>query len=55
MKSADQPRATTKAEWYAEARRRGVEGRSTMTKAELVRDLAGGTGAAGAAPDPDQL
>ena len=29
----------SKAELYAEARRRGVEGRSTMTKAELLRAL----------------
>jgi len=27
----------TKAELYAEARKRGVEGRSTMTKAQLQR------------------
>jgi hypothetical protein len=50
MKSSDKPRTPTtselsaspragrsKAELYAEARRRGVEGRSTMTKAELLR------------------
>ena len=39
MKSSDQPRTTTKAELYAEARQRGVEGRSRMTKAELLRAL----------------
>jgi hypothetical protein len=52
MKSSDKPRTPTKAELadsprakrsksdlYAEARRRGVEGRSTMTKAELLRAL----------------
>jgi len=37
MKSSDKPRS--KAELYAEARRRGVEGRSTMTKADLLRAL----------------
>jgi hypothetical protein len=31
--------STSKKELYAEARRRGVEGRSTMTKAELVSAL----------------
>lgn len=36
-KSSDQPRS--KAELYSEARRKGVPGRSTMTKAELVRAL----------------
>jgi len=52
MKSSGKPRTPTKAELaesprsgrskadlYAEARRRGVEGRSTMTKAELLRAL----------------
>jgi hypothetical protein len=29
----------TKAELYAEARKRGIEGRSTMTKAQLQRAL----------------
>jgi hypothetical protein len=37
MKSSDKPRS--KAELYAEARRRGIEGRSAMTKAELLRAL----------------
>jgi len=37
MKSSDKPRS--KAELYAEARRRDVKGRSTMTKAELLRAL----------------
>jgi hypothetical protein len=50
MKSSDKPRTPTKAaraaarrgdrsrdELYAEARRRGIKGRSTMTKAELRR------------------
>jgi hypothetical protein len=36
-KSSDQERS--KAELYAEARRRNVEGRSSMTKAELARAL----------------
>jgi hypothetical protein len=49
MKSSDKPRTPTKAErarsgrskdeLYAEARRRGVKGRSNMTKAELQRAL----------------
>lgn len=52
MKSSDKPRTPTKAELessprsgrsksdlYAEARRRGVEGRSSMTKAQLLRAL----------------
>jgi hypothetical protein len=45
MKSSDKPRESakaaerSKADLYAEARRRGVEGRSTMTKAELLRAL----------------
>jgi hypothetical protein len=54
MKSSDKPRTPTKAdrskadrskadrskaELYAEARRRNVEGRSSMTKAELLRAL----------------
>jgi hypothetical protein len=43
-KSSDKPRSPTKAEpskadLYAEARRRNVEGRSSMTKAELLRAL----------------
>lgn len=36
-KSSDKPKS--KAELYSEARRKGVPGRSTMTKAELVRAL----------------
>lgn len=32
--------ARTRAELYAEARRRGIEGRSRMSKAELARALA---------------
>jgi hypothetical protein len=51
MKSSDKPRTPTKAalakprgdrskaDLYAEARRRNIEGRSSMTKAELVRAL----------------
>jgi hypothetical protein len=52
MKSSDKPRTPakagsgrssgaepSKAELYAEARRRNVEGRSSMTKAELLRAL----------------
>ena len=51
MKSSDKPRTPTKAErakpradrskaeLYAEARRHNIEGRSSMTKAELVRAL----------------
>lgn len=47
MKSSDKPQSParsprtgkSKAELYAEARRRGIEGRSGMTKAELVRAL----------------
>ena len=52
MKSSDKPRTPTKAELassprsgrskadlYAEARKRGVPGRSSMTKAELLRAL----------------
>ncbi|GAA0446998.1 hypothetical protein Aca07nite_57600 [Actinoplanes capillaceus] len=40
MKSSDKPRDTaTRAELYAQARDRGVAGRSTMTKAELLRAL----------------
>jgi hypothetical protein len=55
MKSSDKPRTPTKAEraakrrgdrsrdeLYAEARRRGVAGRSTMTKADLQRALSRG-------------
>lgn len=40
-KSSDKPRAAgpTRAELYAEARERGIEGRSTMTKAQLQRAL----------------
>jgi acyl-CoA reductase-like NAD-dependent aldehyde dehydrogenase len=44
MKSSDKPRTPakadrSKAELYAEARRCNVEGRSSMTKAELLRAL----------------
>jgi hypothetical protein len=47
MKSSDKPRTAakssknepSKAELYAEARRRGIAGRSSMTKPELVRAL----------------
>ena len=46
MKSSSKPRDPggsrsdrTRTELYAEARDRGVEGRSTMTKAELIRAL----------------
>jgi hypothetical protein len=52
MKSSDKPRTPTKAEraaarrggrsrdeLYSEARRRGIKGRSTMTKAQLQRAL----------------
>jgi hypothetical protein len=44
MKSSDKPRNQSasnpsKADLYAEARRRNVEGRSSMTKAELQRAL----------------
>ena len=40
MKSPDEPRDTaSKAELYAQARDRGITGRSTMTKAELLRAL----------------
>ena len=46
MKSSSKPRdagasrsGRTKAELYAEARDRGVAGRSTMSKAELIRAL----------------
>ena len=52
MKSSDKPRTPTKAglagssragrskaDLYAEARRRGVEGRSSMTKAQLLRAI----------------
>jgi hypothetical protein len=55
MKSSEKPRTLTKAEraaqrrgdlsrdkLYAEARRRGIKGRSTMTKAELQRALGSG-------------
>lgn len=55
MKSSDKPRTPTKAEraakrrgdrsrdeLYAEARRRGIAGRSTMTKADLQRALSRG-------------
>ena len=38
MKSSDKPKdGLTKTELYAEARKRGIAGRSTMTKAELLR------------------
>jgi hypothetical protein len=47
MKSSDKPRTPSKsdagpskADLYAEARKRGIEGRSSMTKAQLVRALA---------------
>jgi hypothetical protein len=46
MKSSDKPRTPakagserSKAELYAEARRRHIEGRSSMTKSELLRAL----------------
>jgi hypothetical protein len=43
MKSSAKPRtgsqAGTRSELYAEARRRNIAGRSTMTKAELLRAL----------------
>lgn len=46
MRSSDKPERgssarteKSKAELYAEARRRGIEGRSAMTKAELLRAL----------------
>jgi acyl-CoA reductase-like NAD-dependent aldehyde dehydrogenase len=43
MKSSAKPRTGSqegsKAELYAEAKRRNIEGRSTMTKAELIRAL----------------
>jgi hypothetical protein len=35
------PRGRTKEQLYAEAKRRGIEGRSKMTKAELSRALGG--------------
>jgi hypothetical protein len=35
------PRGRTKAQLYEEAKRRGIHGRSTMTKAELERALGG--------------
>jgi hypothetical protein len=43
-KSSDKPKSSakgerSKAELYAEARRRNVDGRSSMTKAELLRAL----------------
>ena len=43
MRSSSKPRTGgtegTKAELYAEARRRNIDGRSTMTKAELLQAL----------------
>jgi acyl-CoA reductase-like NAD-dependent aldehyde dehydrogenase len=39
MKSSDKPRS--KAQLYAEARRKDIAGRSAMTKAELARALEG--------------
>ncbi|MDI6104401.1 hypothetical protein QLQ12_38010 [Actinoplanes sp. NEAU-A12] len=40
MKSSDKPReGASKAELYAKAKDRGIAGRSTMTKAELLRAL----------------
>jgi hypothetical protein len=46
MRSSDKPERgssprteKSKADLYAEARRRGIEGRSSMTKAELLRAL----------------
>ncbi|MFG1603242.1 DUF6582 domain-containing protein [Actinoplanes sp. NPDC049265] len=40
MKSSDKPRS--KAQLYADARRKGIAGRSTMTKDELARALRAG-------------
>jgi hypothetical protein len=37
----DRPKGRTKEQLYAEARKLGVEGRSTMTKAQLQRAVAG--------------
>ena len=40
MKSSSKPRDTaTKAELYSEAKRRGIDGRSSMTKEQLLRAL----------------
>ena len=42
MKSSDKPReSATKAELYSEARKRGIDGRSSMTKDQLLRALRG--------------
>jgi hypothetical protein len=42
MKSSDKPRDdATKAELYEQAKRRGIGGRSSMTKQELLRALRG--------------
>jgi hypothetical protein len=40
MRSSDRPRSRD--ELYAEAKRRGIKGRSSMTKAQLQRALDGG-------------
>ncbi|HXV32626.1 MAG TPA: hypothetical protein VD769_01355 [Gaiellaceae bacterium] len=37
----DRPKGRTKDQLYAEAKKLGVEGRSTMTKAQLQRAIAG--------------
>ena len=37
----NRPKGRTKEQLYNEAKRRGIEGRSTMTKAQLQRALAG--------------
>jgi hypothetical protein len=42
MKSSEKPKdGASKAKLYSEAKKRGVAGRSTMTKAELLRALRG--------------